>query len=239
MIDVTTWTAHATREPSAEFLASLDQRWRECTEDPAHECVWHSSRAHALALVHADRAAHRRRLRTQYIAHGTCALGRHDHGFSPMSDLIPHDQYGPELLDVIHTGKASPLAVALTTAKTDANLAVITVFTEQQFTSVDSYVDHAATHLQPEGHGAIVPFLHVKGDETDSDAEGRVDLLRANGYTNYTVDARNIDLDPSRTHRDLAAVMEDVFDQISQLKADAAASILTRDPLWPVVLLRT
>lgn len=160
------------------------------------------------------------------------------HGFSPMSDLIPHDHYGPETIAAEHTGDESPLAHALVAAKADPNLAVVTVFTEEQFTAVDSYEAHSASSLQPESHGVVIPFLYASAEESEDEAYEREDLLRANGFASYTVDVTTIEANPIAAHRDLAVVMEDVFDEVSQLKADAAARILTQDPLWPLVIVR-
>lgn len=216
----------------------MDQDWRDRLAAGDPSCVWSSSPLHALALMHADRATHRRRLRALFIAHGSCDTDGEGHGFSPMSDLIPHDQYGPAPIAVEHTGDESPLARALIAAKADPNLAVVTVFTEEQFTAVDSYEAHAASSLQPESHGVVIPFLYAAADESEDEAYEREDLLRANGFASYTVDVTTIDADPVTAHRDLAVVMEDVFDEISQLKADAAARILTQDPLWPLVIVR-
>lgn len=238
MIDVTTWTAHSTREPSEGFLAAMDEWWRESLAAPETSCIWTASPLHALALTHADRATHRRRLRTLFVGHGDCEMAGEGHGFTPMSDLIPHDQFGPETITVEHTGHESPLARALVAAKADSNLAVVTVFTEQQFTDVDMYEEHAASGLQPESHGVVIPFLYAAADESEDDAFEREDLLRANGFASYTVDVTTIDDDPIAAHRDLAVVMEDVFDEIAQLKADAAARILTQDPLWPLIVVR-
>ncbi|MFW2513023.1 hypothetical protein ACNI3K_04535 [Demequina sp. SO4-13] len=238
MIDVSTWTAHASRIPSDDFLAGLDRRWRESLAHEPGPCVWGNSPLHALVLAHADRATHRRRLRTVFVGHGECERGGEGHGFSPMSDLIPHDRYSPEVVAARHTGVESPLAQALITAKGDPNLTAVTVFTEEQFTSVDSYDEHSTSSLQPESHGVVIPFLYASEDESEDDAYEREDLLRANGFASYTVDVTRIDKDPVGTHRALAVVLEDVFDEIAQLKADAAALILTQDPLWPVVVVR-
>ncbi|WP_062131700.1 hypothetical protein [Demequina aestuarii] len=238
MIDVTTWTAHATREPSDGFLAGMDSRWRESLAGPDASCVWYTSPLHALALAHADRATHRRRLRTVFVAHGHCELEPQGHGFTPMSELIPHDQYGPETITTEHTGGESPLAHALVTAMADPNVAVVTVFTEEQFIDVDSYDAHSSSNLQPERHGVVIPFLYASADESDDDAFEREDLLRANGFASYTVDMATIEKDPISAHRDMAVVLEDVFDEVSQLKADAAARILTQDPLWPLIVVR-
>lgn len=236
MFDVTTWTAHATREPLTKFLKQMDKRWRECPAVTSADCVWHQSPVHALALIHADRLTHNRRIRTQYFGAGTCALAEEGHGFRPMSDLKPHDPYGPELLDVVHTADESPLAVAMRAAKTDANLAAVTVVTEDQFVGVDSYLEHSAAELRPEIHGAVVPFMAL-GDCDDERAADVQDLLHVNGFTSYRVQLSQASEDPLALHRELAAVMEDVFDSIGEIKADAAARILTRDPRWPIVML--
>lgn len=236
MFDVTTWTAHATREPQSGFLQHIDQRWRQCPTLTDADCIWHTSAVHALALIHADRAAHRRRIRTRYFGAGTCALVEEGHGFRPMSDLIPHDPYGPELLDVVHTEDASPLAQAMVAAKSDPNLAAVTAFTEAQFVGVDSYMDHSAAELQPEIHGAVVPFA-VLGDCDDKRIGDMQDLLHVSGFTTYQVQVTPHLNDPLAVHRELASVMEDVFDSIAGIKADAAERILLSNPRWPLVML--
>lgn len=236
MFDVTTWTAHATREPQSSFLQLMDQRWRQCPSLSGGNCVWHKSPVHSLAVVHTDRAAHRRRLRTQYFGEGTCGLENEGHGFTPMSDLMPHDQYGPELINVVHTGDQSPLAAAMAAAKADPNLAAVSVFTEEQFVSVDTYLDHSATELQPEIHGAVIPFI-LLGDCDNQHAADVRDLLHVNGFTSYQVKLSHDAEDPIAMHREFALVMEDVFDSIAQIKADAAARILSSDPRWPIVML--
>ena len=236
MIDVTTWTVHATREPADHFLRAMDRRWRDGLVSPATPCAWGEDRLHGLALLHLDRAAHKRRLRTRYFAAGECDVT--DHGFTPMSDLVPDDMYGPEPIDAVHTGDASPLAAALTAVKEDPTLVASAVITESQFVSVDSYDEHSGAHLRPESHGVVVPFLYADGDESTDDAFEREDLLRANGYATYTVDASVLGDDPVAVHRALAGVMEDVLDEVAHLKADAAARILTQDPLWPLIVVR-
>ena len=236
MFDVTTWTTHATREPQPTLLTAMDNRWKSGPGLTGTDCVWHTSQAHALALIHADRATHRRRIRAQYFGEGSCALANEGHGFRPMSDLMPHDQYGPELVDVVHTEDASPLAVAMKVAKSDPNLAAVTVFTEEQFVSVDSYADHSAAHLQPEVHGAVIPFM-VMGACDEQRAGDVRDLLHVSGFTTYQIDVTQNPKDPLAMHLDLAMAMEDVFDSIGQIKADAAARILLSNPRWPVVML--
>lgn len=237
MFDVTTWTAHATREPQPSFLERLDARWREHAALSGADCVWQTSALHSLALVHTDRATHRRRLRAHYFGAGTCALEDEGHGFTPMSDLMPHDQYGPELLRTQHTGKESPLAVAFDAAKADRNLAAVAVLTEDQFTGIDSYLDHSAASLQPEIHGAVIPFVLVE-EQHEGHLRDVEDLLHVNGFSTYGVNLDTFAKDPIDGHRELAVVMEDVFDSIAGIKADAAARILLHDPRWPIVMLQ-
>lgn len=236
MIDVTSWTAHASREPSEQFLTAIDRRWRESLAGKSSRCQWRTQRLHALVLVHVDRATHKRRLRSAFFAGGDCDAA--NHGFTPMSDLIPGDMYGPESLEAVHTGEESPLAAAILAAKQDPQLVATTVITESQFTDIDTFDDHSGSQLRPESHGAVVPFLYAAADESLEDAFEREDLLRANGFSTYTVDATTMGEDPVAMHRNLAALMEDVFDEIAQLKADAAARILSQDPLWPLVIVR-
>ena len=40
-------------------------------------------------------------------------------------------------------------------------------------------------------------------------------------------------------HTRLALLMEDVLDEITQIKADAEARVLTMQPLWPLVEIRS
>ena len=236
MIDVTTWTAHATREPSEQFLTAMDRRWRDGLDNPATRCEWNMGRLHSLALLHLDRAAHKRRLRAVYVTAGTCEEG--DHGFTPMSDLVPGDMYGPESVRAVHTGQASPLAAAMTAAKADPYVVAATVITEAQFVGVDTYDDHSASLLNPATHGAVIPFIYAPADETADDAYDREDLLRANGFSTYTLDASTLGDDPIDVHRHLAALLEDVFDEIAHLKADAAGRVMSVSPLWPLVVVR-
>jgi hypothetical protein len=236
VIDVTTWTAHARREPSEQFLTAMDRRWRDGLAKRATTCAWNGQRLHSLVLLHVDRAAHKRRLRSAYFTTGDCAAT--DHGFTPMSDLIPGDMYGPESVLAHHTGAESSLAAAIVAAKTDPQLVATTVITEQQFTAIDTFDEHSGSQLRPESHGAVVPFVYAAADESADDAFEREDLLRANGFSTYTIDVTTMGDDPIAVHRNLAALMEDVFDEIAHLKADAAAHILSHDPLWPLVTVR-
>jgi len=236
LIDVTTWTAHASREPSEQFLAAMDRRWRDGLECPATRCEWSVGRLHSLALLHLDRAAHKRRLRAIYVTAGMCDEG--DHGFTPMSDLVPGDMYGPEAVRVVHTGDASPLAAAIAAAKDDPYTVAATVITEAQFVSVDTYDDHSASLLNPATHGAVIPFIYAPADESADDAYDREDLLRANGFSTYTIDVSALGDDPIDAHRHLAGLLEDVFDEIAHLKADSAGRVMSVSPLWPMVVVR-
>ena len=62
--------------------------------------------------------------------------------------------------------------------------------------------------------------------------------LRAAGYAAYTLDLAR-DEDPRHLHKRMAALLEDIFDEITQIKADAAARILSSNPLWPALVVRT
>ncbi|WP_144018914.1 hypothetical protein [Demequina sp. NBRC 110056] len=233
---MTTWTVHATREPADTFLTAMDRRWRDGLASPSTACAWGQCRLHALVLLHLDRAVHKRRLRTRYFAAGACDAD--SHGFTPMSDLIPGDMYGPECLEVTHTGDASPLAAAIAAAKDDRHLLATAVITEAQFVAIDTFDDHSGALLRPGSHGAVVPFVYAASEETEDDAWEREDLLRANGYSTYTVDASAMGDDPVAVHRNLAALMEDVLDEIAHLKADAEAHVAPHGALWPLIVVR-
>ncbi|WP_084038398.1 hypothetical protein [Demequina sp. NBRC 110053] len=236
MIDVTTWTAHLTREPDDSFLSAMDRRWRDGLASPVAQCAWSRCPLHTLALLHLDRAAHKRRLHARYFGAGSCEVT--GHGFTPMSDLIPGDKYGPECIDVAHVGSASTLAAAIAAIKEDRHLLACAVVTEAQFVAIDTFDDHSAALLRPGSHGAIVPFVYAAEDESEDEAWEREDLLRANGYSTYTVDVSSMGDDPLAVHRNLAGLMEDVLDEIANLKADAAANIASDGALWPLIVVR-
>ncbi len=250
MANVSNWVAHAPREPSAIFLKEIDAWWRraagETVEDitlapPASACLWRIGPLHTLAMIHVDRAAHKRRRRALYISREFCEE-TDGHGNTPMSSIITGDPYGPEELLVEHSAPESSLVYALRRAQKDPNLLAVTPMTELEFSDPEYYHEHSSKQMKPLNGGVVVPFLCVPtmGIESDSSnaAMDREDLLRAHGYATYLIDIdfTNVTLD---THHDFAVLMDDILDEIAGIKADAQARVLSNDPLWPIVVMRT
>ena len=84
----------------------------------------------------------------------------------------------------------------------------------------------------------LIPFMVVAGESSPSEADDREEVVRASGYASYTFecDWTAFTLDD---HIRLALLMEDVLDEITQIKADAEARVLTMSPLWPLVEIRS
>ena len=237
MIDVATWVTHATREPSEDFLRAFDRRWRDGIAAAAEEaCAPLADPLRSFVIAHVDRAAHKRRWRCVFILPGSA----HDqtHGFTPMSDLVTGDMFGPQVLEVLHCGDASALATALELAKSDPHVLAVPVLTERQFADVDVFDSHSASLLRPEYHGVVLPFMYVPLDEPFEETVEREDLLRASGFGTYTIDVDFAAAEPADIHRNVAVLLEDLCDEISSNKADAAARVLLSAPLWPLVTLR-
>ncbi len=101
---------------------------------------------------------------------------------------------------------------------------------------------HSNKFLDPVRDGAVLPVLHLNGykianptvlaripaDELDS-------LMRGYGYVPITVAGD----DPADVHRQLAAALDDAFDQIAAIQRAAREDGQTGRPLWPMIILRT
>ena len=59
-----------------------------------------------------------------------------------------------------------------------------------------------------------------------------------NAIVGTTIDLDGVQ-DDRTMHRHLAGLLEDVFDEVAGIKADAAARVLMSAPLWPAVVIRT
>lgn len=236
MIDVSTWVTHATREPSDDFLNAFDRRWRDGIATASTVCESLADPLLSFVTAHVDRAAHKRRWHMVAVMPGPDHAG--GHGFSPMSDLVTGDMFGPQELEVVHCGKASPLAVALEIAKADPHVLAVPVLTERQFADVDVFDAHSAALLRPEYHGVVLPFMYAPLDEPFEETVEREDLLRASGFGTYTLDVDFSEAEPTDIHRNVAVLLEDLCDEIARNKADAAARVLLGAPLWPLVTVR-
>ncbi len=101
---------------------------------------------------------------------------------------------------------------------------------------------HSNKFLDPVGDGAVLPILHLNGykianptvlariDDDELDA-----LLRGYGHTPYLVEGD----DPATVHRQLAATLDTVFDEITRIQRAAREDGATERPRWPMIVLRT
>ncbi|MGW5556778.1 phosphoketolase family protein [Micromonospora sp. NPDC003944] len=96
--------------------------------------------------------------------------------------------------------------------------------------------------LNPARDGAVLPILHLNGykianptvlsriPETDL-----IDLLRGSGYQPYVVAGD----EPARVHRTLAATLDRVLDEITEIQRRARSGGVVERPRWPMIVLRT
>jgi hypothetical protein len=251
MPEVSTWAAHANREPSPALIGGIHDWWmRTAADDPEAltldpgplTCVWRAGPVHALILAHVDRAAHKRRRSVLYVSRNACDTADDDHGFTPMSSILSTDPYGPQKLRVEHSAPESSLVHAFTMAAADPQLLVVTALTEAEFSDPEYYHQHSSTQLNPVKSGVVLAFLAVPSlDESPAAREATADreeLLRAHGYSSYTIDL-DFDKFTAGDHQNLALLLEDVCDEIANIKADAEARVLTNSPLWPMIVVRT
>ncbi|WP_160297445.1 hypothetical protein [Demequina flava] len=237
MSDTSVWTVSATREPSDDFLARLDRRWRDGIEAAADgACTWSRDPMHTFVLTHVDRAAHRRRLRAVFFTAGTAH--ERGHGFTPMSDLVTGDMFGPQEIEARHTGDSSPLAAALELAMSDPHVLAVPLMTERMYTQIDSLDAHAVDALRPGVHGAVLPIMYAPADETLDDVDARENMLRAGGFATYTVVVDFAEDEPVDIHRSVAVVLEDALDSVAHLKMDSNDGALASGLAWPLVALR-
>lgn len=235
------WIAHASREPGAAMLTGMHEWVLDAVQMAAANsrgCTFLADEAHAAIVAHADRALHKRRHRPTFMVSGACSLPAHaGHGLRPMSALIADDEYGPEALLVEHTGSASALGEAIGRATSADRSALIPVLTESDFLNGDLFQVHQSRPLEVRDAGAVLPFVLV-GTDPVADAEERETLIRAAGWASYTFecDWNSFTLDD---HTRLALLLEDVLDEIVQIKADIEARMLTAPPLWPLVEMRS
>jgi xylulose-5-phosphate/fructose-6-phosphate phosphoketolase len=104
---------------------------------------------------------------------------------------------------------------------------------------------HSNKFLNPVRDGAVLPILHLNGykianptvlariphDELES-------LLRGYGYRPITVAAQQ-GLDPANVHQQLAAALDEAFDDIAAIQREARSGGKTGRPVWPMIVLRT
>ncbi|WP_291381347.1 hypothetical protein [Demequina sp.] len=241
MATTSSWVAHASREPNAGMIRALhewiDDSVRLAAATPG-SCPFLADAVFAGIVAHTDRALHKRRQRPTFLSSHPCGLqSLAAHGLRPMCDVIDHDEFGPEELLVEHTGGTSTLAEAIASAAGADMSAFVPVFTESEFMDADLFHLHNAQLLNPRHGGVVIPFMIVPVGDSEQETQDREDIVRAMGFTSYTFECDWDDF-TLEDHTRLALLMEDVLDEIVQIKSDAEARLLSRPPLWPLVEMR-
>lgn len=241
MATTSSWVAHASREPNATMIRALhewiDDSVRLAAATPG-SCPFLGDAVFAGIVAHTDRALHKRRQSPTFLSSQPCGLHPLSaHGLRPMCDVVNHDEYGPEELLVEHTGGTSTLAEAIARATGIDRSALVPVFTEADFMDADLFHLHNSRLLSPRDSGVVIPFMIVPPRHSAEDTQDREAIIRASGFTSYTFecDWEHFSLED---HTSLALLMEDVLDEIVQIKADAEARVLSMPPLWPLVEMR-
>lgn len=107
---------------------------------------------------------------------------------------------------------------------------------------------HSNKFVNPVTDGVVLPVLHLNGykianptvlarisdDELDA-------LMRGYGHTPYVFEAGFDDEDPISIHRRFATLLDEVFDHIARIKAEAAEAGAenAERPRWPMIVFRT
>lgn len=101
---------------------------------------------------------------------------------------------------------------------------------------------HSNKFLDPVRDGAVLPILHLNGYKIANPtvlaripADELESLMRGYGYVPITVAGD----DPADVHRQLAAALDDAFDQIGAIQRAARVDGQVGRPLWPMIILRT
>jgi xylulose-5-phosphate/fructose-6-phosphate phosphoketolase len=105
---------------------------------------------------------------------------------------------------------------------------------------------HSNKFLDPLQDGVVLPILHLNGYKIANPTvlaripeEELMELMRGYGHTPYLVSGGFDDEDPIEVHKRFAVTLDQVLDQIAQIKADAAAGTLDGRPAWPMIVFRS
>ena len=101
---------------------------------------------------------------------------------------------------------------------------------------------HGNKFLSPVHDGAVLPILHLNGYKISAPAvlarltDGTLEhLFRGYGYAPIFVEGA----DPARMHRQMAAAMDNAFDQIAQIQHAHRSGNATGMACWPMIVLRS
>ncbi|MCQ4365789.1 phosphoketolase family protein [Mycobacterium gordonae] len=101
---------------------------------------------------------------------------------------------------------------------------------------------HSNKFLNPAVDGAVLPILHLNGYKIANPTvlaripEAELEaLMRGYGYRPIMVAGD----DPASVHRQLAAALDDAFDDIAAIQHAARSGLSSERPVWPMIVLRT
>lgn len=105
---------------------------------------------------------------------------------------------------------------------------------------------HSNKFINPATDGVVLPILHLNGYKianptvlariSDDELEA---LMRGYGHKPFVFEAGFDDESHTDIHRRMAALLDDVMDEISVIKAQAAQDIDMDRPMWPMIVFRT
>jgi xylulose-5-phosphate/fructose-6-phosphate phosphoketolase len=101
---------------------------------------------------------------------------------------------------------------------------------------------HSNKFLDPVHDGAVLPILQLNGWKIANPtvlarlADGELEaLLEGYGHRPYVVEGD----DPAVMHKTMAAVLDEILDEIGRIQRDARVGGVTERPRWPMLVLRT
>src|SRR5437660_3588500 len=101
---------------------------------------------------------------------------------------------------------------------------------------------HSNKFLDPVHDGAVLPILHLNGWKIANPtvlarlADGELEaLLEGYGHRPYVVEGD----DPTVMHKTMAAVLDEMLDEIARIQHHARVGGVTERPRWPMLVLRT
>src|SRR5947208_7775435 len=101
---------------------------------------------------------------------------------------------------------------------------------------------HSNKFLDPVGDGAVLPILHLNGYKIANPTvlarigdDELTSLLEGYGHRVYWVDGD----EPAAMHQQMAAVLDEVVEEIGRIQHAARVEGSTERPRWPLIVLRT
>jgi xylulose-5-phosphate/fructose-6-phosphate phosphoketolase len=105
---------------------------------------------------------------------------------------------------------------------------------------------HGNKFLDPVHDGTVLPILHLNGYKIANptlfariDEDDLLDLMRGYGHRPYVVSGGFDGENPADVHQRMAAVLDEVLDEIATIRHDAAMGERDGVPRWPMIVLRT